>query len=806
MLTWRGCGQSFASRSRRILVAVVSAGLVLASVVSAPSAWAVVVSPAPDAQYPVGTQPQGVAVNPGGTVAIVANYGSNTASRIDLTNGNVTSVPVGLQPWDVAIDPSGTYAYVTNSGASTVTRIKLNDSSTTTITVGSGPTGIVIDPAGTYAYVTVGGNADRIKLSDITVSTSFLAGITGPLVIAADGFTIYSYSGTGRKYSAATGAQIGSSFNTGAGSVTGAGFNADQSAVFGVNQDGWFRRTDTSLLTSIAYSGAGYLANSWLSIGNTAFVAARGDHNLYKIDLTTGGTSAVASGISEAYDVAAPSDGSFVLVTSYGTNTVVRFNGPGAPSAPTATRGSAQATVTASGAGTGATPTSLVVTSSPGGFTCTIYGSSGSCDVTGLTNGTSYTFSVRAANAFGTSAGSGASNSVTPGAPAPTFTATNPTFPDTTIGSTSTGQTVTVTNTGNASLTFAAGAITMTGAQAADYAMSADTCSSTSVAASATCTVTVTFTPSAAGTRTAALAFASNAASSPDTVTLTGLGSAQGGGGGSVAPTPIPSAAATSSPSTTQPVVPSEELRPGATVVTVDGQPEAVIVRANATKDALDVDGAGWGVQLAAHDSGSRTAPLGPDGTLQLTPGRTLGVTGNGYRPGSEVSVYLKSTPILLGTLVTDARGDFAGLVPLPADLTPGEHTTQVIGYAINEQLRSVSIGVSVVTPSTAHRLGARVLFEYQSTSLSSSAKRALTSLAQRVRGAVAAATIVIGVVRAKGSTAADKALATQRAQAVAAYLRKAGLPGTTKVSTRALPVTDAPEARRVVVTVRYSA
>ena len=58
--------------------------------------------------------------------------------------------------------------------------------------------------------------------------------------------------------------------------------------------------------------------------------------------------------------------------------------------------------------------TSYVVTATPGGRTCTWTTGPLRCAVTGLTNGTAYTFTVRASNSVGTSAESAPSNSVTP--------------------------------------------------------------------------------------------------------------------------------------------------------------------------------------------------------------------------------------------------------------------------------------------------------------------------------------------------------------------------------------------------------
>jgi len=111
--------------------------------------------------------------------------------------------------------------------------------------------------------------------------------------------------------------------------------------------------------------------------------------------------------------------------------TAINANGPGAPSpasaaftpatapssptSPVATAGTAQATVvfTASSFNGGSPITSYTVTSSPGAKTC-VTGGTLTCTVNGLSNGVSYTFSVTATNAIGTSSPSAPSNAVIP--------------------------------------------------------------------------------------------------------------------------------------------------------------------------------------------------------------------------------------------------------------------------------------------------------------------------------------------------------------------------------------------------------
>lgn len=98
---------------------------------------------------------------------------------------------------------------------------------------------------------------------------------------------------------------------------------------------------------------------------------------------------------------------------------------PGAPGIGTASAGDTSATVTftAPASNGGATITGYTVTSNPGGFTAT--GAASPITVSGLTNGTSYTFTVVATNSAGDGSASAASNSVTPKG-AQTITFANP--------------------------------------------------------------------------------------------------------------------------------------------------------------------------------------------------------------------------------------------------------------------------------------------------------------------------------------------------------------------------------------------
>jgi hypothetical protein len=152
---------------------------------------------------------------------------------------------------------------------------------------------------------------------------------------------------------------------------------------------------------SASYTWAGTAtASGSVAISNTGLVTVTG----------------VAAGTSSTATITTARTG-YTGGSSTVTGTSFSTAAPGAPTIGTATLGNASATVTftAPAPNGGPTITSYTATSSPGGFTGTLSGAgSGTITVSGLTNGTAYTFTVTATNVNGTSSASAASNSVTP--------------------------------------------------------------------------------------------------------------------------------------------------------------------------------------------------------------------------------------------------------------------------------------------------------------------------------------------------------------------------------------------------------
>jgi probable HAF family extracellular repeat protein len=104
------------------------------------------------------------------------------------------------------------------------------------------------------------------------------------------------------------------------------------------------------------------------------------------------------------------------------------------------------------------------------------------------------------------------------------FSSTSWTFGGHALGQSSRPGTIYVYNSGTEAINFSSVAIS--GANAADYALTSNACSPT-LAAHATCAASFVFTPSAPGGRFAALVFTDDSATSTQTVTLEGYGAAR---------------------------------------------------------------------------------------------------------------------------------------------------------------------------------------------------------------------------------------------------------------------------------------
>ena len=302
-------------------------------------------------------------------------------------------------------------------------------------------------------------------------------------------------------------------------------------------------------------------------------------------------------------------------------------------------------------------------------------------------------------------------------------------------------------------------------------------------------------------------------------------GSASGGADSSTSTTPAvvpadPLAAVDVPPVTlgSSPSLPATGLTPGASVLLVNGAPSTVTIapdsipeqddRPNAPRkpSGLVVEGAGFTMRLAGLDAVGEPLGVTSDAALILQPDNTSSVSGTGFRPGTNVQVYIYSTPRLLGSVSTDANGNFTGTVPIPTDLEFGRHTLQVNGYTADGEVRSLSLGVVLEAPkATAGRKVAKatVFFAPTSARLSPKAQATLKTLARKV-GSSAGGGLIVGYVQRDKNLANNTALSTKRAKAIAAYLRAHGIKAT--LATRGDgALTSKDKSRKATVSITYT-
>ena len=144
--------------------------------------------------------------------------------------------------------------------------------------------------------------------------------------------------------------------------------------------------------------------------GGASCTAAGTDTSCTVTGLTNGGTYSFRVTATNAAGTSTPSAATSATILAVGE--------PDPPSAPSVTAGSGSVDVSwLPPADGGSAITGYTVTSAPDGKTCAAVPPTTNCTVTGLTNGTDYTFTVTATNALGTSAPSNTSKAATPGDP-----------------------------------------------------------------------------------------------------------------------------------------------------------------------------------------------------------------------------------------------------------------------------------------------------------------------------------------------------------------------------------------------------
>ena len=357
-----------------------------------------------------------VAVSPTGRTLYAVDRSGNSIRVFDATTGLATATITGFSaPTAIALSPDAKRAYVANQTAGTVAVV---DTTTNTIAMTyslsstSAPTDLVVSPDGSLVYITVGDALQVRSASDGTLQKTYAQAGGNARAVALSATKVYT---------AVDGPVSLGPFSVESASLSGSTSGTLYDSLVGspraiaVSPDG------ATLYVGTMGNGAFTLLSATIGSGVLTQVgSATAQTGLVSISVTSDSSTVYAAALNE---IAVLPRGASTPTTVTGTVTTniaavavcPSVTDPGAPTAVTAVPGDGTVSLswTAPANTGGASILSYTATASPGGATCTTTGAT-TCLVTGLKNGTSYTFTVTATNIAGTSAASAASAKVTP--------------------------------------------------------------------------------------------------------------------------------------------------------------------------------------------------------------------------------------------------------------------------------------------------------------------------------------------------------------------------------------------------------
>jgi YVTN family beta-propeller protein len=241
---------------------------------------------------PVGSDPRGVAVSPGGNQVYVGNTLTNDVSVIDTASSSVmATIPVQSSPYGVAFTPDGTSVYVVNGGSNSVSVIDTaSQTVVATVPVQNKPIGVAmaLTSNGTFAYVT---NVDSNTVSVIAVGSNPTVVQTIP-VGAGPNWVVVSPNSS-QAYVASWGSNTVSVISVATNTVT------------------------ATIPVGLIPSGVAFTPD-----GRTAYVANQTSNTLSVIDTASASVVATVAGFNDPILVAMTPDGSSAYVTNLSGNNV----------------------------------------------------------------------------------------------------------------------------------------------------------------------------------------------------------------------------------------------------------------------------------------------------------------------------------------------------------------------------------------------------------------------------------------------------------------------------------------------------
>ena len=268
------------------------------------------------------------------------------------------------------------------------------------------------------------------------------------------------------------------------------------------------------------------------------------------------------------------------------------------------------------------------------------------------------------------------------------------------------------------------------------------------------------------------------------------------------------------------PTKPAREAAPAAIpaarnnpVLQTAGKPaEVITVTPNEAQTGVIVSAPDWSLAISSTTKFVQGNTADSSARVVIEKGNTVTTSGTGFKPFSQVDVYVYSTPTWLGAVITDAFGNFTTTLPMPAALPEGDHTFQAEGLTPDDLERKAAVPITLI-PAVAIAKPGQLRFEVyfgmnsvvitkaEAAKIAKNVKSVLSNAAANAKITVK----VVGWVQPNPKPGNIKYLSTNRAKNVAAMMKKLGLKGSYSLNFPGLDKDNIPSARHATVTISWS-
>jgi outer membrane protein OmpA-like peptidoglycan-associated protein len=249
-----------------------------------------------------------------------------------------------------------------------------------------------------------------------------------------------------------------------------------------------------------------------------------------------------------------------------------------------------------------------------------------------------------------------------------------------------------------------------------------------------------------------------------------------------------------------------------AVILQTAGKAETITVRQNDEKTGIIVSATDWSLQIKSTTQFVQGTVEDTSARVVIEKGNTVTTSGTGFKPFSQVDVWVYSTPTWLGAVITDQFGNFTTTLPMPNSLPEGDHTFQAKGQTPESTERTAAIPITLVPATVVNKPGSmrfEVYFGMNSPVVTKAEKSRISKLVQFAKNKIAdgsKVTIEIqGWVQPNPNPGNIKYLSTNRAKNVAAVVKSLGLKGGYTLKFPGLAKDNIPAARHASVIINWS-